>query len=214
MDRLRYFEYIDGRTTQIILYNPAHITTYQARSAACYQMCFWVDSTAGGEILRIDEVDKFYRTFRSVLPYLEKCEPLDGAIAGARQPEDMERLKSICEEMDAREQKQAEAALAELAEEEVFLRFIREPAADGRGYATAFDIRDVKDLFQAQLGSERYIWLDTKQAYEKSLHDALCRLSPLESYDKVFAGSDLPWLREEKNHDTVVEERERANKSD
>ena len=174
-------------------------TTYQARSAACYQMCFWADSTAGGEILRIDEVDKFYRTFRSVLPYMQKCEPLDGAIAGARQPEDMERLKNICDKMDAKDREPARE-MPTPTKNEVFLRFIREPDDNGPEYATAFDIRDVKgDLYQAQLGSERYGWMYTTPKQKKKLRDVLRRLNSLECYDKVPAGSDLPWLHEEKS---------------
>lgn len=207
MDTLRYFEYThDSGAKQIILYNPNHITTYQARSAACFHMCFWEDDTAGGEILRISDPEKFYHVFRSVLPYLEKCEPLDGAAFGNRAPEDMERLKQICDELDAKKTEQERQA--EQVEGEVFLRFIREPRQE---YATAFDLRDIKDMHQAQLGSERYGWLDLSREQERALHDAICPLRKLTCYEKVLAGSDLPWLKEEKNFETVVKEREQEN---
>lgn len=204
MDILRYFEYTsEDKTKQIILYNPNHITTYQARSAACYYMCFWADSTANGEILRVNDPEKFYRVFRSVLPYLKKCAPMDGTFVGKRTPEDFERLKKLCDEMDAKDL--GPDVPASQAEREVFLRFIREPS---RNYVTAFDIRDVKDLHQAQLGSERYKWLDTTQEYELALRNALFPLYTLACYDKVLANSNLPWLKEEKNFNTVVTERE------
>lgn len=210
MDTLRYFEYTnENKERQIILYNPRHITTYQARSAACYDLCFWADSSAGGEILRICDPEKFYRVFRSVLAFLEKCAPLDGAIAGRHTPEDFDHLKRICDELDAKEPVPEPQEVSPV-EGDVHLRFIREPSRD---YATAFDLRDIKDLHQAQIGSERYTWLDSKQKKENELRNALYPLYTLTCYDKVLANSDLPWLKEEKNLDTVVKERELENKT-
>lgn len=198
MDILRYFEYTDeSGEKEIILYNPNRITTFQARSAACNDIYSGADYMSDEEILRIMPADSFYRTFRSVLAYLEKCEPLDAAIVGDRRPGDYARLKQICADLDAKEVKRD--APAAPTESEVFLRFIREP---GRGYTTAFDLRDVKDLHQAQLASDRCGWLGLSEEEEKELYDMVCPLYSLTCFDNVFANSDLPWLQEEKNGET------------